>query len=87
VSRGSQAAIVFVALLRSVLWRQVRVLILTKNMKLRADPFSRPYAEYLLRIGNGQESSIIDHFPSEADAEPLVGVEIALYPKSIKRHL
>jgi hypothetical protein len=34
---------------------------------------------YFLRVGNGQESSIIDHFPSEANVEPLVGVEIALY--------
>jgi hypothetical protein len=50
-------------------------------MRLRADPLSRPYAEYLLRVDNSQESSIIDHFPSEADTEPSVGVEIALYPK------
>jgi len=50
-------------------------------MRLRADPLSRPYAEYLLKVGNGQEFSIIDHFPSKADAEPLIGVEIALYPE------
>ncbi len=50
-------------------------------MKLRADPLSRPYAKYFLRVGNGQESSIIDHFPPEADMEPSVRVEIALYPK------
>jgi hypothetical protein len=42
---------------------------------------SRPYAKYLLKVGNGQESSIIDHFPPEANAEPSIGVEIALYPK------
>jgi len=48
-------------------------------MRLRADPFSRPYAKYLLRVGNGQESSIIDHFPPEVDREPLVEVEITLY--------
>jgi len=48
-------------------------------MRLRTDPLSRPYAEYLLRVGNGQESSIIDHFPPEADVEPSVEVEIALY--------
>jgi ATP-dependent DNA helicase PIF1 len=50
-------------------------------MRLHTDPFSMPYAKYLLRVGNGQESSIIDHFPPEVDAEPSVGVEIALYPK------
>jgi hypothetical protein len=50
-------------------------------MKLHADPLSKPYVEYLLKVGNGQESSIIDHFPPEADMELLVGVEIALYPE------
>ncbi len=53
VSKGSRAAIVFAALSRLVLWRQVCVLTFTENMKLRADPFSRPYDEYLLRVGNG----------------------------------
>jgi hypothetical protein len=78
VSRGSRATIVFAALLHSVLWLQVRILTLTENMRLRANPLSKPYAEYLLRVGNGQESSIIDHFPSEANAKPSIGVEIAL---------
>jgi hypothetical protein len=50
-------------------------------MRLRANPLSRPYAEYLLRIGNGQEFSIIDHFPPKANVEPSIGVKIALYPK------
>jgi ATP-dependent DNA helicase PIF1 len=81
VFRGFWAIIVFVALLRLVLWHQMRVLTLTENMKLHANPFSRPYAKYLLRVGNGQESSIIDHFPLEANAEPSIGVEIAFYPK------
>jgi ATP-dependent DNA helicase PIF1 len=81
VSKGSRAAIVFATLSRSVLWRQVRILTLTENMKLRANPLSKPYAEYLLRVGNGQESSIIDHFPPEANAKRSIGVEIALYPE------
>jgi ATP-dependent DNA helicase PIF1 len=50
-------------------------------MRLRANPLSKPYAEYLLRVSNGQKSSITDHFPPEADAEPSIGVEIALYPE------
>jgi hypothetical protein len=79
VSKGFQAVIVFAAFSRSVLWREVCVLTLTENMRLRADPLSRPHAEYLLRVNNGQESSIIDHFPLEVDVEPSVGVEIALY--------
>jgi len=81
VSKGSWAAIVSAAISRSVLWRQVRILILTENMRLRANPLSKPYAEYFLKVGNGQESSIIDHFPPEADTKPSIGVEIALYPE------
>jgi len=70
----------FAALSRSVLWRQVRILTLTENMRLRANPLSKPYAKYLLRVGNGQVSSIINHFPLEANVKPSIGVEIALYP-------
>ncbi len=81
VSKGSRATIGSTALSCLVLWRQVRVLTLTENMRLRADPLSRSYVEYLLRVGNGQKSSIIDHFPPEVDAEPSIGVEIALYPE------
>ncbi len=79
MSKGSQVVIVYAALSRSVLWRQMRVLILMENMKLCIDPLSRLYAEYLLKVYNGQKSSIIDHFPLEANAKPLDGVEITLY--------
>jgi hypothetical protein len=48
-------------------------------MRFHVDPFSRSYAKYLLRVSNGQESSIVDHFPPEATVEPSVKVEIALY--------
>jgi len=77
VSKGSRATIVSAILSRSILWCQVCVLTLTENMRLHINPLSRPYAKYLLRIDNGQESPIIDHFPPK----PLVGVEIALYPE------
>jgi hypothetical protein len=50
-------------------------------MRLCTDLVSKPYVEYLLRVGNGQESSIIDHFPPKANVEPSIGVEIALYPE------
>jgi len=81
VSSGSRAAIVSATLSCSVFWCQVCILTLTKNMRLRANPLSKPYAEYLLRVGNGQKSSIIDHFPPEANVKPSIGVKIALYPK------
>ncbi len=51
------------------------------KMRLCTDPLSSPYVEYLLKVYDGQESSIIDHFPPEVDMEPSVGVEIALYPE------
>jgi hypothetical protein len=79
VSRGFWATIISVALSRSMLWHQMHILILTKNMKLHVDPLSKLYVEYFLRVNNGQESSNIDHFPLEANMEPLVGVKIALY--------
>jgi hypothetical protein len=81
VSKGSLSTIVSAALSRSVLWREICVLTLTENMRLHADPLYRSYVEYLLRVDNGQEFSIIDHFPLKADVEPSVGVEITLYPK------
>ncbi len=59
----------------------MRILTFIENMKLCADPLSRLYAEHLLRVDNGQEFSIIDHFPPEANMESSIGVEIALYPK------
>jgi hypothetical protein len=52
-----------------------------ENMRLCVDPLSKSYVEYLLRVDNGQESSIIDHFPPETDTEPLVKVDIILYLK------
>jgi hypothetical protein len=45
---------------------------------LHVNPLSRPYVKYLLKVNNGQESSIINHIPPEVDMEPLVGVEITL---------
>ncbi len=53
VSRSSWASIIFAALSHLISWRQVRVLTFTKNMRLRVDPLSRPYVEYLLRVSNG----------------------------------
>jgi hypothetical protein len=53
VSRGSRAAIVSAPFSRSILWRQVRILTFTENMRLRVNPLSKSYAKYLLRVGNG----------------------------------
>ncbi len=53
VSRGCQAIIVSAALSRLVLWCQLRILTFTKHMRLHTDRLSRPYVEYLLKVGNG----------------------------------
>jgi hypothetical protein len=81
VARGSRSAIVAASLKRSVLWRNVRILKLTENMRLRADPDSRPYADYILRIGDGSEPSVLEeNLPLDGDAAPSAGVEIGLFP-------
>ncbi len=40
VSRGFRVAIVSTALSRSILWREVRILILMENMRLCVNPLS-----------------------------------------------
>jgi ATP-dependent DNA helicase PIF1 len=81
VARGSRPAIVAASLKRSVLWRNVRILKLTENMRLRADPDSRPYADYILRVGDGSEPSVLEeNLTLDGDAAPSAGVEIGLFP-------
>ncbi len=82
VARGSRPAIVGAALKRSVLWRHVQVLALTENMRLRDDPTSRPYAEYILRVGDGTEPSVLERevsFLPHGNAAPSASVEIGLF--------
>ncbi len=88
VARGSRPAIVGAALKRSVLWRHVQVLALTENMRLRDDPASRPYAEYILRVGDGTEPSVFERevpFLPHGNAAPSAGVEIGLFPGIARR--
>jgi hypothetical protein len=81
VARGSRPTIVATSLKRSVLWRNVRILKLMENMRLRADPNSRPYADYILCIGDGNEPSVLEeNLPLDGDAAPSAGVEIGLFP-------
>jgi hypothetical protein len=52
-------------------------------MRLRDDPASQPYAEYILRVGNGTEPSILEGevplLPHGNDG-PSAGVKIGLFP-------
>jgi hypothetical protein len=88
VARGSQPAIVGATLKRSVLWRHVEVLALTENMRLRDDLASRPYAEYILRVGDGIEPLVLEGEATllpHGNAAPSAGVEIGLFPGIARR--
>jgi hypothetical protein len=82
VARGSRSAIIAASLKRSVLWKNVRILKLTENMRLHANPDFRPYADYILRVGDESELSILEeNLPFDGDAAPSAGVEIGLFPR------
>jgi hypothetical protein len=57
VRNGSRADIVFASLLRSTLWNNIRVLRLTRNMRLVNDPDSRQFSSWLLDVGHGRGCS------------------------------
>jgi hypothetical protein len=59
-----------------------------ENMRLHDDPTSRPYAEYILRVGNGTEPSVLERevpFLPHGNAAPSAGVEIGLFPGIARR--
>jgi len=88
VARGSRPVIVGAALKQSVLWKHVQVLALTENMWLCDDPASRPYAKYILRVGNGTEPSVLERevpFLPHGNAAPSASVEIGLFPGITRR--
>jgi hypothetical protein len=50
VARGTRAEITDATLLTSYIWKDVRKICLTRNMRAQSDPW---FLDYLLRIGNG----------------------------------
>ncbi|XP_052164729.1 uncharacterized protein LOC127781722 [Oryza glaberrima] len=65
VTRGTRAQITDATLQRSYLWKNIRKISLSHNMRAQSDPW---FSDYLLRIGNGTENTIIDdyvHLPDE----------------------
>jgi ATP-dependent DNA helicase PIF1 len=54
VSRGTRAQITDATLLRLYIWKHIRKIFLTRNMRVQSDPW---FSEYLLRIGNGTEET------------------------------
>jgi hypothetical protein len=54
VSQGTRAQITDATLLRLYIWKHIRKIFLTRNMRAQSDPW---FSEYLLRIGNGTEET------------------------------
>ena len=50
-------------------------------MRLRNDPESRPFSEYLLRVGNGTELAVDDFVTIGGDASLSAGYKIGLLPE------
>jgi ATP-dependent exoDNAse (exonuclease V) alpha subunit len=57
VKKGSRADIIGASLLRSPLWRKAVKLKLTQNMRLGMDAENREYAEWLQRVGKGEDTA------------------------------
>ena len=54
VPKGTREDIVSASLLRSVLWTDVKVLKLTRNMRVANDPNAQAFSSWLLDIGHGR---------------------------------
>ena len=54
---GSRETTVASCLLKSFLWRNIKVLHLTQNMRLSTDPDDAAYANWLLEVGNGKHTA------------------------------
>jgi hypothetical protein len=61
VARGTRTQITDATLLRSYIWKDIRKISLTRNMRAKSDPW---FSEYLLRIGNGTEKMFADDYVS-----------------------
>ncbi|BAH92476.1 Os04g0142700 [Oryza sativa Japonica Group] len=59
VTRGTRAQIIYATLQRSYLWKNIRKIRLSHNMRALYDPW---FSDYLLRIGNGTENTIGDDY-------------------------
>jgi hypothetical protein len=57
VLKGSQADTVAASLLRSRLWSNIKLIRLTENMRLISNPENQEYAEWLQRIGRGEDTA------------------------------
>ncbi len=77
VRHGSRAAIVNASIKRSLLWKRVRVLKLTVNMRA-AQSGDATFPEYLLRIGDGVEPTCINDGDDDDGDTVILPVSICL---------
>jgi hypothetical protein len=69
VPRGTRAQIMDATLLRFYIWKDVRKICLTRNMRAQSDPW---FLDYLLRISNGTEDTFAGdyvHLPKDIAME------------------
>ena len=73
VPKGTREDIVSASLLRSVLWADIRVLKLTRNMRVASDPNAQEFSSWLLDIGHGRGCAADEtiHLPREMVARDL----------------
>ena len=57
VQKGTKAQMIFACIVKSPLWSNTKVLHLQQNMRSLQD---HNFAEYLMRIGDGIEPTILD---------------------------
>jgi ATP-dependent DNA helicase PIF1 len=59
VPRGTRAQIMDATLLRSYIWKDVRKICLTRNMRAQSDPW---FLDYVLMIGNGTKDIFVGDY-------------------------
>jgi hypothetical protein len=59
VPRGTRAQIMDATLLRSYIWKDVRKICLTRNMRAQSDPW---FLDYVLMIGNGTKDMFVGDY-------------------------
>jgi hypothetical protein len=59
VPQGTRAQIMDTTLFRSYIWKDVRKICLTRNMRTQSDPW---FSDYLLRIGNGTKDTFVGDY-------------------------
>jgi len=78
VYKGTREDVVSASLLRSVLWADIKVLKLTRNMRVASDPNAQVFSSWLLDIrhGRGRAADETIHLPQEmvaADLKKFIG--------------